>query len=40
MQAWVLASDGHYHRAAGEGHLSAQARLMTLYDERVALTEG
>jgi polyphosphate kinase len=40
MQAWVLDTDGHYSRAGGEGQISAQMRLMNLYDERVALTEG
>src|SRR5208337_4763034 len=38
-QAWVLASSGEYSRAAGAGGVSAQARLLSLYDERVALTE-
>ena len=40
MQAWTLDTDGQYSRAAGEKKISAQARLMNLYDERVALTEG
>ena len=40
MQAWVLDTEGFYSRADGEKKLSAQARLMSLYDERVALTEG
>jgi polyphosphate kinase len=40
MQAWTLNTDGHYSRATGEKKISAQARLMNLYDERVALTEG
>jgi hypothetical protein len=40
MQAWTLHTDGHYSRATGEKKISAQARLMNLYDERVALTEG
>jgi polyphosphate kinase len=39
-QAWVLKSDGTYHRAGTAGHTSAQARLLILYDERVALTES
>ena len=30
MQAWVLNAEGEYARAAGDGKLSAQARLMTL----------
>jgi len=38
-QAWDLKSDGRYHRAGTAGHASAQARLLHLYDERVALTE-
>jgi polyphosphate kinase len=40
MQAWVLDTDGHYSRAVVDGQVSAQLRLMNLYDERVALTEG
>src|SRR5450631_3697150 len=39
-QAWDLKSDGRYHRAGKAGHTSAQARLLHLYDERVALTES
>jgi polyphosphate kinase len=39
-QAWVLSSDGHYARAGTAGQTSAQARLLSLYDERVALTES
>jgi polyphosphate kinase len=39
-QAWVLDTDGGYSRTVGEGQMSAQMRLMKLYDERVALTEG
>jgi polyphosphate kinase len=39
-QAWVLASDGGYSRAGSAGSVSAQARLLSLYDERVALTES
>jgi len=39
-QAWDLKSDGRYHRAGTAGHASAQARLLNLYDERVALTES
>jgi polyphosphate kinase len=39
-QAWDLKSDGRYHRAGTAGHTSAQARLLHLYDERVALTES
>jgi polyphosphate kinase len=38
--AWVLSSDGHYARAGAAGETSAQARLLSLYDERVALTES
>jgi len=39
-QAWVLSPDGHYTRAGAAGQTSAQARLLSLYDERVALTES
>jgi len=35
-QAWTLGSDGRYSRVAGNLGVSAQARLMTLYDERSA----
>jgi polyphosphate kinase len=40
MQAWVLHPDGHYSRAAKDGQISAQARLLSLHDDRVALTEN
>lgn len=40
VQAWVLSSDGSYTRAAGEGETSAQMRLLSLYDDRVALLES
>jgi polyphosphate kinase len=40
VQAWVLGADGQYTRAAGEGKLSAQARLMSLHGERLALAEA
>ncbi len=39
-QAWELAPTGEYSRAGGPGSVSAQARLLSLYDERVALTES
>jgi polyphosphate kinase len=41
-QAWTLQADGGYVRAGGEaaGTMSAQARLLELYDERLALTES
>src|SRR5258708_37725044 len=39
-QAWDLMSDGRYHRSGTAGHASAQAGLLHLYDERVALTES
>jgi polyphosphate kinase len=40
MQAWVLNQEGRYSRVAADGQISAQARLLTLHDERVALTES
>jgi polyphosphate kinase len=40
VQAWELTPNGEYSRAVGSGNLSAQARLLSLYDERVALTES
>jgi polyphosphate kinase len=42
-QAWTLQSNGEYVRAGGEkggSAVSAQASLLALYDERVALTES
>jgi polyphosphate kinase len=39
VQAWELDSSGTYSRAAARGDVSAQARLLGLYDERVALIE-
>ncbi|MDP9066327.1 MAG: polyphosphate kinase 1 [Pseudomonadota bacterium] len=38
-QAWTLSSDGRYQRAGPECHVSAQARLLSLYDERPTLLE-
>ncbi len=38
-QAWVMSSNGEYARAGGAGRNSAQARLLSMYDERVALIE-
>jgi polyphosphate kinase len=39
-QAWELASNGQYSRALGDGSLSAQAKLLSRYDERIALMES
>ena len=39
-QAWVMSSNGEYTRVGGAGHHSAQARLLSMYDERLALTES
>ena len=39
-QAWTLDSNGDYSRPVGGGKVSAQARLLNLYDERIALTEA
>jgi polyphosphate kinase len=38
-QAWILNSAGHYARAEGAGRVCAQVRLLSLYDERVPLTD-
>ncbi|MDP9084422.1 MAG: polyphosphate kinase 1 [Pseudomonadota bacterium] len=38
-QAWVLDSEGRYARANGADQVSAQALLLSLYDERVALVD-
>jgi polyphosphate kinase len=39
-QAWGLSSDGHYTRTGTACHVNAQARLLSLYDDRMALTES
>lgn len=39
-QAWELSSAGGYARAGYAGQTSAQARLLGLYDDRLALTEA
>jgi len=39
-QAWNLSSDGSYIRAASGAHISAQSRLLVLYDDRAALSEA
>jgi polyphosphate kinase len=38
-QAWILNSSGQYTHAEGADHVCAQMRLLSLYDERVALTD-
>jgi polyphosphate kinase len=38
-QAWVLNSEGGYTRAEPAGQVCAQTRLLSLYDERVPLTD-
>jgi len=39
-QSWILGSDGKYTRASSDGEVNAQARFLTLFDDRVALTEA
>jgi polyphosphate kinase len=39
-QAWLMDSGGEYTRAGGGQRICAQARLLNLYDERVALLES
>jgi polyphosphate kinase len=39
-QAWQLGADGRYQRVTGASKTCAQARLLALYDDRVALTDG
>jgi len=39
-QAWELAANGQYSRAGGSGNLSAQGKLLSRYDERIALMES
>jgi polyphosphate kinase len=39
VQAWIMDSEGRYSRAEGRAALSAQARLLSLYDEKVPLTD-
>jgi len=36
-QAWILNSDGRYARAEGREHVSAQALLLSQYDDKVAM---
>jgi hypothetical protein len=36
----VLNPTGHYERAESTDHVCAQTRLLSLYDERVALTDA
>ena len=39
-QAWTLSADGSYARAGTHGHISAQAKFLSFYDDRMALTES
>jgi polyphosphate kinase len=39
-QSWTLASDGQYARTSGDGHLNAQSQFLSMFDDRVALTES
>jgi polyphosphate kinase len=39
VQTWILHSSGIYSRAVAGQNVSAQERLLSLYDERVPLTE-
>jgi polyphosphate kinase len=39
-QAWTLSADGSYARARAHGHISAQAKFLSFYDDRMALTES
>jgi polyphosphate kinase len=39
-QAWALSADGGYARVGSECRTNAQTRLLSQYDDRVALTEG
>jgi polyphosphate kinase len=39
-QAWILNSDGLYSKPGAAGQHSAQAGLLSLYDERMPLTES
>jgi polyphosphate kinase len=40
VQAWTLQPSGHYTRVEDVQHVCAQTRLLSLYDERVPLTDG
>jgi polyphosphate kinase len=40
VQAWVMNSEGNYLRAVDTEDLSAQSRLLSLYDERVAFIDA
>ena len=39
-QSWTLASDGRYTRTSTLGGVNAQSRLLSLFDDKVALTES
>ena len=39
-QSWTLSADGSYARAGTHGHISAQAKFLSFYDDRMALTES
>jgi polyphosphate kinase len=39
-QSWALSSDGHYSRTSTVCHVNAQARLLGMFDDKVALTES
>jgi polyphosphate kinase len=39
-QSWTLSADGSYARTATHGHISAQAKFLSFYDDRMALTES
>ena len=39
-QSWTLSADGNYARAGTHGHISAQAKFLSFYDDRMALTES
>ena len=39
-QSWTLSADGGYARTAAHGQISAQAKLLSFYDDRMALTES
>jgi len=39
-QSWTLSADGSYTRSGIHGHISAQTKFLSFYDDRMALTES
>ncbi len=39
-QSWLLSSDGRYTRTSTDGQVNAQSQFLSMFDDRVALTES